>query len=145
MAPKDPEECRVHPAWEEPDPERALTPLELEPMVGRDDLLEEPEEQPAQTAYIPWADLMRRSWGLDPTKCRCGGRRKPVAYVTEPEKIRAELEKLGLWTEPPQTYKARAPVQAEAFDRRVECDGVDPPAPDCVASEPESQSVPKAS
>jgi hypothetical protein len=41
---------------------------------------------------------MKRSWGIDPMNCGCGGRRKVVAYLTDPKKIREGLEKLGLWT-----------------------------------------------
>ena len=65
--------------------------------------------------------------------CPCGGQRRFVSYVTEPEKIREGLEKLGLWSEAPPLAKARRPPQEELFERRSDADGVYPPPPDFMA------------
>jgi hypothetical protein len=54
-------------------------------------------------------------------------------YVTDEQKARENLERLGLWTAPPKVAKARAPQHAEQLDPPSQSDGVDPPAPDDVA------------
>ena len=102
----------------------ATVPDQIDPLVGA----EEPPE-----AYIPWAELMKRVHKIDVLKCPCGGRRRFVGYVTEPEKIREGLEELGLWSEAPEIAKARRPAQEEFFDRTPDSDGVDPPSPDYAA------------
>jgi hypothetical protein len=53
-------------------------------------------------------------------------------HVTAEEKIRQNLERLGLWKDPPRLAKARE-AKLDYFDVPSLCDGVDPPAPDEVA------------
>jgi uncharacterized protein YbaR (Trm112 family) len=57
-----------------------------------------------------WAELMRRSLGLDVLACpRCGGRLTLIALIDEPAVVRRVLQHLGLPTEVPETRPARAP------------------------------------
>ena len=66
----------------------------------------------ARRANYGWADLMRRSFGLDVLHCpHCGGRLKLLAAVFSPSAIRAILESLGLPTDPPEPRPARAPPE----------------------------------
>jgi hypothetical protein len=58
----------------------------------------------------PWADLMRRSFGLDVLACpRCGGRLRLIATILDPRVARRILDHLGLRADPVQTEPARAP------------------------------------
>jgi len=76
---------------------------------------------------------MKRVHKVDVQKCPCGGKRKVVGYVTDREKIREGLERMGLSGEAPKIAKARRPAQEEIFDRTPDSDGVDPPSPDDAA------------
>ena len=127
---KDPELCRGHPGCEEGHEEVSTLPDPIDPLFGREDRLaeEEPHEK-----YIPWDTLLKRTRGLDMLQCHCGGIRKIKSYVTDPEKIRKELEKLGLWREVPRVAQARRSPQGEMFEPIPDVDGVDPPAPDDAA------------
>jgi len=130
----DPESCRSHPGCEPEDEKISMDPEPRDPLAGLDDrgVEESPEEQ-----YISWAKLLKRVRGLDMLKCECGGLRRIVRYLSNREKIREELEKLGLWKEPPEVEApvpstvegARRPAQEEFFDKLPQADGVDPPAP----------------
>lgn len=63
----------------------------------------------------PWADLMRRTFGIDVLQCpHCGGRLKLLAAAMSPPAIRSILASLGLGTEAPELSPARAPP--EYFD-----------------------------
>jgi len=91
-------ECPTHSGYEEREPPVATLYDQLDPLAGG-------EEE--RDAYIPWAELLRRVYQVDMLACPCGGKRRFVSYVTEPEKIREGLEKLGLWSEAPPLAKAR--------------------------------------
>ena len=77
------------------------------------------DEAPAEAAdprpgrnYL-WADLMRRSLGLDVTACpRCGGRLQLIALIDDPAVIHRVLGHLGLPTEVPEARPTRAPPTA---------------------------------
>ena len=128
---KHPDDCRLHPGCDPPQERIATIPDEkLDPLFGRQELL---AAEGPQTAYIGWAHLMKRAWGIDALACRCGGQRKLVRYVTNPEKIREGLASLGLSSTGTQVAKARPSPQAEMFERSPDADGVDPPSPDFVA------------
>jgi hypothetical protein len=45
--------------------------------------------------YLDWAALLKRVHGLDLLSCSCGGRRKIVAFVTDPSRARELLKRLG--------------------------------------------------
>ena len=57
-----------------------------------------------------WAELMRRSLGLDVLACpRCGGRLRLIALVEDPSVIQRILRHCGLPTDVPEARPARAP------------------------------------
>jgi len=64
-----------------------------------------------------WAELMRRSMGLDVTTCpRCGGRLRLIAVIDDPAVVQRVLRHLGLPTEIPTARPARAPPTDVASD-----------------------------
>ena len=57
-----------------------------------------------------WAELMQRTFGVDVLECPdCGGRRRVVALIDDPDVIHAILAHLQLPTTPPQLEPARGP------------------------------------
>jgi hypothetical protein len=63
-------------------------------------------------ARYSWAELMQRVFLLDVLTChRCGGPRKVLAAIFDPDSIARILTHLGLPTEPPQLAKARSPPE----------------------------------
>jgi hypothetical protein len=64
---------------------------------------------PRARAYR-WADLMRRTFGFDVLACpRCGGRLCLLALIEQASVVERILRHLGLPTELPQPWPARAP------------------------------------
>jgi hypothetical protein len=60
--------------------------------------------------YRPWAELLKRTFGIDVETCpRCGGRMRLLALITEPPNVARFLRHLGEPTEPPPRAPARAP------------------------------------
>jgi len=71
----------------------------------------------AASPYLPWAQLLRRSFDVDIEQCsRCGGRIRLIQSVTEPTVARAILERLGLPTEAPSAARARDPTDDDGAD-----------------------------
>jgi hypothetical protein len=71
----------------------------------------------AASPYLPWAQLLRRSFDIDIEQCpKCGGRIRLIQSVTEPSVARAILERLGLPTEAPRAARARDPTDDEIYD-----------------------------
>ncbi len=67
-----------------------------------------------------WAELMRRSLGLDVLACpRCGGRLTLIALIEDPAVIERILRHLGLPTELPEARPARAPPGQLLLDPSV--------------------------
>ncbi len=57
---------------------------------------------------------MRRVFSIDVLHCtHCGGRRKLIAFITDPAVIRRILGHLKLATEPPAVAPARPPPQMD--------------------------------
>jgi hypothetical protein len=78
----------------------------------------EPEPEP-ENGYIPWSELMQRTFGLDVMECeKCGGRLKFLALIEDPDAIFKILDHLGLPTEPPRPRPARPPPE----DLKLELD-----------------------
>jgi hypothetical protein len=64
---------------------------------------------PSRGSY-QWAELMRRTFGLDVLACaRCGGRLRLVALIDHASVVQRILRRLGLPTELPEPQPARAP------------------------------------
>jgi hypothetical protein len=75
----------------------------------------------AASRYRPWAQLLRRTFGIDVETCpRCGGRMRLLALVTEPKNVARFLRHLGEPTEPPRRAPARDPPywQSRVLRRR---------------------------
>jgi hypothetical protein len=114
-----------HPGCAERE-EVSMLPAGLAPLVGG-------EEPLGGEGYIPWAALLEPVDHVDVLACPCGGKRRFVGYVSEPEKTCEGLEALGLWSEAPKGAKASRLPQEEFFERGSDADGVDPPPPVDVA------------
>lgn len=56
---------------------------------------------------IPWADLLRRTFGIRPEICDCGGKMKVLESVTTQEGITEMMVKMGLSALPPPRGRAR--------------------------------------
>jgi hypothetical protein len=42
------------------------------------------DEKPRRSDHIPWAELLKRTFGIDPERCnRCGGKLKPIAVIVQ--------------------------------------------------------------
>ena len=66
--------------------------------------------KPKRGGYRPWAELLRRTFGIDVLECpTCKGRMKLVAMVTEPASIQRFLAALGEATEVPARSPSRGP------------------------------------
>ncbi len=61
----------------------------------------------------PWAELLRRVFLVDVLACPCGGRRRVLAAIHDPDSIRRVLEALGLSAEVPELAQARGPPGEE--------------------------------
>jgi putative transposase len=65
---------------------------------------------PSRAGAYQWAELMRRTFGLDVLACpRCGGRLRLVALIEQASVVQRILRHLGLPTEVPEPRPARAP------------------------------------
>ena len=74
----------------------------------------DPPPQPTQPRRYSWAELMRRVYLVDVLRCpHCGGERKVLAFLTDPNVIAKILAHLGLPTQSPHVAPARAPPQSE--------------------------------
>jgi hypothetical protein len=115
--PEDPEGCR-HQKQERP----AAEPITTSDEADHD----APAKQKARRPFVPhapaknrrprarysWAELMQRVFLADVLTCsQCGGPRKLLAAIFDPDSIRKILAHLGLPTEPPQVAKARSPPE----------------------------------
>jgi hypothetical protein len=66
-----------------------------------------------RSRYHGWAELMLRVFAIDVLRCpHCGGKRKPLKYITDPRVIIRILAHLGLLTQLPALAPARPPPQA---------------------------------
>ncbi len=104
----------------------ALLPID----EHRDDVNTNENEQDAQTlaetsaedqaackaVRMSWAKLLARVFHKDVQPCpSCGGHRRIIAWITEPEPIAKILNHLGRSAEVPAHKPARAPPQIELF------------------------------
>jgi hypothetical protein len=83
-------------------PKRAATA----PVPCAEDIADVPRRSP----YRPWAELLRRTFGIDVLACpRCEGRMRLLAMVTETKSVARYLRALGEPTEAPARTAARGP------------------------------------
>ncbi|SMF84508.1 transposase [Pseudobacteriovorax antillogorgiicola] len=53
--------------------------------------------------YIPWAELLKRTFGIELSTCpKCGGRVRVIAAIMEVEAITKILNHVGLGSDPPK-------------------------------------------
>jgi hypothetical protein len=65
--------------------------------------------------YSAWAELLRRVFAVDVLLCpRCGGVRRLLAAIQDPDSIERVLRAMGLPFEVPELAPARAPPEVEA-------------------------------
>jgi len=65
---------------------------------------------PMRDRYLPWAELMRRTFAVDVLVCpRCSGRMAIIAAITDPGVIRAFLDALGVPSQDATPAPARPP------------------------------------
>ncbi len=73
-----------------------------------------PSESKASCSRAPaeywmlWADLMRKTFGIDPEICKCGGKYVVVECVTEGDDIARMMTKMGLSATPPLLGRTKA-------------------------------------
>jgi len=76
--------------------------------------------------YRRWAELLRRTFGVDVEVCPdCGGRMKLLALVRDPEGIARFLAALGLPTTAPPLAPARGPPHWQSRVLRRKADDQD--------------------
>jgi hypothetical protein len=69
-----------------------------------------PPSSRGRSVYRPWAELLKRAFGIDVEQClRCGGRMRLSALVTSVGSITRILRHLGEPSEPPARAPARGP------------------------------------
>ncbi len=71
--------------------------------------------------HRPWAELLKRTFGIDVETCaRCGGRMRLLALITDPPNVARFLRQIGEPTEPPSRAPARDPPywQSRVLRRR---------------------------
>jgi hypothetical protein len=81
------------------------------------------EQNTASSRYRPWAELLRRTLGLELELCpSCGGRMRLLALVTDPKSVARFLRHLREPIEPPARSPARDPPfwQSRVLRRRHE-------------------------
>jgi hypothetical protein len=75
----------------------------------------EAPKSPGRSRYIPWAELLRRTWAIDILACQtCGGRMRLIALVKTETTIKKILGAMGPPTSPPQLHPARPPPPPRA-------------------------------
>jgi hypothetical protein len=84
------------------------------------------ERRPPREEARRWADLMRRTFGIDVLACpRCGGRFRLIALIEEASVIERILRHLHLPTEVPAPRPGRAPpsLDADSFNQDTDVAG----------------------
>lgn len=72
--------------------------------------VEDIADLPRRTAYRPWAELLKRTFGFDVLACpRCEGRMRLLAMVTDDKSVTRYLRALGEPTDAPTRTPARGP------------------------------------
>jgi hypothetical protein len=65
----------------------------------------------AASPRLPWSKLLRRTFDVDILDCvKCHGRLQLVAVITATSAVRSILERLDLFSPPPQPARARDPT-----------------------------------
>jgi len=67
----------------------------------------------ARRRYIPWYELLKRTFGSEVLCPHCGGKLRLIALVKKEETIRKILTALHMPTGPPKVQTAQSPVGEE--------------------------------
>ncbi len=71
--------------------------------------------RPVLARRLDWAALLARVFAIDVLRCsECGGRRRVLAFLTDPSVVAKILVHLGLPSRPPPVVPARASPPEEA-------------------------------
>ncbi|MCX6123807.1 MAG: hypothetical protein NTV34_03545 [Proteobacteria bacterium] len=86
-------------------------PQKKRPEAERDDDPPKPTKPSSGRAAgeynIPWAELLRKSFGIDPELCVCGAKMRVIESVTKSEQISETMVAMGLASAPPPLGRAR--------------------------------------
>jgi hypothetical protein len=75
---------------------RVVTPP-AEPSQPEPPPLTAPSHPKPRKGRVPWAELLKHSFGVDVLRCHaCGGERRVLAFISQPDHARRLLEHLGL-------------------------------------------------
>lgn len=75
--------------------------------------------KPQSPSRIPWAQLLRRVFGIDLETCHlCGAEIRVIASIEDPVVIKKILSHLGLPTKAPQPWPARGPPALDDISQR---------------------------
>src|SRR5450432_1746975 len=78
-----------------------------------------PECVASSSRYRPWAELLKRTFGVDVETCpRCGGRMRLLAVITDLASAARLLRHRGQPTEPPTRAPARDPPYCKSQVQR---------------------------
>ena len=80
---------------------------------------------------LPWADLLKRIFGVDALQCECGHSMRVIAAITEPTVAKAILKCMGLPPRAPPLEPARmSGFAADAWLEEAGAAGFDQSPPD---------------
>ncbi len=76
---------------------------DLQQECQNDGVAETESDDPPASRYIPWAELLKRTFGIDLSTCpKCGGRVRVIAAIMELEAIIKILNHVGLGSDLPK-------------------------------------------
>jgi hypothetical protein len=85
---------------------------EPDPAADAADAGSSPELPPVRPRRLPFAQLLFRTFEIDPLRCpRCDGKLKVLAVLTDPIEVARLCQHLGEPTEPPKLWPSRFVVQ----------------------------------
>ncbi len=80
---------------------------------------------------LPWADLLKRVFGVEALQCKCGKSMRAIAAITEPTVAKRILECMGLPPRAPPLKPARVVgFASDPWLDEAEAGGFDPSPPD---------------
>jgi hypothetical protein len=99
---------------------------------GRNPPVVSPRPAPSvRPRHLPWADLLKRVFGVEALRCECGHSMRVIAAITEPTVAKRILECMGLPPRAPPLEPARTSgIDAVPWLDEVEAAGFDQSPPD---------------
>jgi len=90
-----------------PGPQKKTGCLDREHDMGPPKPTKPSSGRAAAEYVIPWAELLRKSFGIDPELCVCGAKMRITESVTEADQIAETMVVMGLASTPPPLGRAR--------------------------------------